>query len=277
MSPNIAVSALGLFLGSHVLDDIPVLDQKSVLHPDNIRRNPVDRQPETRETSVDDDEVSLRDDYSRFIPEGERNALDQVKETIPARLNVRTVLNVVGRPEALRCGIISLIEESVEGFQDDRLIVFCFRIVHYNFAFPPVCDRYSDIERMAEASIEARPQRERYSFNFRVKNFGGEDGIVRVSERRGAVVAFGALLVQRRVQSYAFHQIWIGNIFSAEGDEVSQTCCYGHASTYWLWVEWREDKELWDGFCPEGATGLSPGFQPWEPQNKRVRPEGARG
>jgi hypothetical protein len=129
------VSALGLFLGSLVLDDIPVLDQNSVLHPDNIRRNPVYRQPETRETSVDDDEVSLR----------------------------------------------------------------------YNVCLSPVCDRYPDFERMAEASLEARPQRERYSFSLRVKNFGGEDRIIRVSERRGAVVTFGALLVQRRVQPYAFH------------------------------------------------------------------------
>jgi hypothetical protein len=29
--------------------------------------------------------------------------------------------------------------------------------------------------------------------------------------------------------------------------------------------------------CPEGATGLSPGFQPWEPQKKLLRPEGATG
>jgi hypothetical protein len=127
------VSALGLFLGRLVLDDIPMLDQDSILHPDNIRRNPVDRQPETRETAVDNDDVSLRYHYSWLIPQAGRNALDQVEETIPARLNVRAVLNVVGRPEALRCGIISLIEESVKGFQDNRLIVFCFRIVHYNF------------------------------------------------------------------------------------------------------------------------------------------------
>src|SRR5580704_5445112 len=120
------VSALGLFLGSLVLNDIPVLNQDSVFHADNIRRNPVDRQPETRETAVDDDDVSLRYDYSRLIPEGGRNALDQVEETVTARLNVRTVLNVVGRPEALRSGIISLIEQGVEGLQDNRLIVFCF-------------------------------------------------------------------------------------------------------------------------------------------------------
>ena len=46
------------------------------------------------------------------------NALDQLEETVAARLNVRTVLKVVGRPEALRCCIVSLVEQSVEGFQD---------------------------------------------------------------------------------------------------------------------------------------------------------------
>ena len=33
--------------------------------------------------------------------------------------------------------------------------------------------------------------------------------------------------------------------------------------------------------CPEGGyrvqPGVSTGFQPWNPQNKRVRPEGVRG
>jgi hypothetical protein len=47
--------------------------------------------------------VSLRYDYSRVIPERGRDALDQVEEAVAARLNVRTVLNVFGRPGALRC------------------------------------------------------------------------------------------------------------------------------------------------------------------------------
>src|ERR1700732_5396679 len=64
------VSALGLFLGSLVLNDIPVLNQDSVFHADNIRRNPVERKPEAREAAVDDDKVSLRYDYSRLILEG---------------------------------------------------------------------------------------------------------------------------------------------------------------------------------------------------------------
>jgi hypothetical protein len=71
----------------------------------------IERKPEAREAAVDDDKVSLRYDYSGPIPEGGRDALDQAEETVAARLNVRTVLNVVGRPEALRCCIVSLVEK----------------------------------------------------------------------------------------------------------------------------------------------------------------------
>src|ERR1700730_18732389 len=97
------LSAFGLFFGSLVLNDIPVLNQDSVFHTDNVCRDPVHRQPNAREPAMDDDEDSLRYDYSRIIPERRRGALDQVKETVAARLNVSAMLNVVGRPEALCC------------------------------------------------------------------------------------------------------------------------------------------------------------------------------
>jgi hypothetical protein len=29
-------------------------------------------------------------------------------------------------------------------------------------------------------------------------------------------------------------------------------------------------------YCPEGAEEFSPGFQPWEPSNRAICPEGAR-
>src|SRR6202023_1140280 len=101
-------------------------NQDFALHADNICRNPVQRQAKVREPAVDNDEVSLRYDYTWLILERGRLALDQVEQTVAARLNVRTVLNVVERPEALRCGIISLIKQSVESFQDNRLVVFFF-------------------------------------------------------------------------------------------------------------------------------------------------------
>ena len=33
-------------------------------------------------------------------------------------------------------------------------------------------------------------------------------------------------------------------------------------------------RRITDGFCPEGATGLSPRFQPWEPIPKRCALKG---
>jgi hypothetical protein len=35
-------------------------------------------------------------------------------------------------------------------------------------------------------------------------------------------------------------------------------------------------RAVWDFFCPGGAVGLSPGFQPWETSKKAVRPARAR-
>ena len=104
--------------------DIPVLKKDAVFHPDNVCRN--HRRPDAREPAMDDDEVSLGYDYSGLILERGRGALDQVEETVTAGLNVRAVLNVVGRPEALRYRIISLIKQGLEGLQHDRLIVLCF-------------------------------------------------------------------------------------------------------------------------------------------------------
>ena len=104
--------------------DIPVFKQDSVFHADNVCRN--HRPPDAGEPAVDDDEVSLGYDYSGLILERGRGALDQVEETVTARLNLRAVLNVVGRPEALRCRIISLIKQGLEGLQHNCLIVLRF-------------------------------------------------------------------------------------------------------------------------------------------------------
>jgi hypothetical protein len=35
-------------------------------------------------------------------------------------------------------------------------------------------------------------------------------------------------------------------------------------------------RHVWEALCPEGAIGLSPGFQPWEGLSKGICPEGAR-
>jgi hypothetical protein len=114
--------------------DIPVLNQDSVFHTDNVCRN--HRQPDPREPAVDDDELSLRYDYSGLILERGRGALDQVEETVTARLNVRAVLNVVGRPEALRCRIISLIKQGLKASSTIALLFCAFESFIVISAFP---------------------------------------------------------------------------------------------------------------------------------------------
>ena len=37
--------------------------------------------------------------------------------------------------------------------------------------------------------------------------------------------------------------------------------------------DWHEDKSGLGGLCHKVATGLSPGFQPWELDHKMTRPE----
>jgi hypothetical protein len=31
-------------------------------------------------------------------------------------------------------------------------------------------------------------------------------------------------------------------------------------------------RRIWNSFCPEGAMGFSPGFQPWEPSKTNGSP-----
>src|SRR6516162_435307 len=50
-------AALGLLPGRLVLDDIPVLDEDSVLDSEDVRSDPVRRRPEPGKTAMDDDEV----------------------------------------------------------------------------------------------------------------------------------------------------------------------------------------------------------------------------
>src|SRR5258708_37687831 len=92
---------LRLFFGGFILDDVPMLDKDSVLHADNIRGNPIHRS-EAAKSPVHDHEVSLSHDRSRLVPQGGREALNEIEQTLATRRDMSAVLNVVRRPEALR-------------------------------------------------------------------------------------------------------------------------------------------------------------------------------
>src|SRR5260370_17419180 len=52
-----------------------------------------------------------------------RGPFDQGEKSLASGRNVRTVLNVVRRPETLRGGVVPLVEKGFEGVQDDLHVV----------------------------------------------------------------------------------------------------------------------------------------------------------
>src|ERR1700684_4166780 len=106
--------AYRLFFRGFILNDVPMLNQNSVLNAHNIRGNPIHRSAETAKPPVHDHEVSFGQDRSRFVLQCWRDALDETEKTVAPRRDVSTVLNVVRRPEAFRGCIVALIEECVE-------------------------------------------------------------------------------------------------------------------------------------------------------------------
>src|SRR5258708_6239766 len=60
---------LRLFFGHFILNDIPMFDQKVVLDTNNVCGNPIHRSTEVAKSPVNDHEVTLGDDRSRFVPQ----------------------------------------------------------------------------------------------------------------------------------------------------------------------------------------------------------------
>src|SRR5882724_5927279 len=59
---------LRLFFGHFILNYIPMLDKDSVLNAHNICGNPIHRSTEAAKSPVNNHEVTLGDNCSRFVP-----------------------------------------------------------------------------------------------------------------------------------------------------------------------------------------------------------------
>ena len=103
-----------------------MLGQHAVGYTQDVRSNPGRRLAEPRESSVDHHEIAFRDDHSRLILQRRGDALDQIEQAFASGRDVSAVLDVVGRPEALSCYVVTLIEQCVECLEDKRF-VFRFR------------------------------------------------------------------------------------------------------------------------------------------------------
>src|ERR1700738_5494131 len=68
-----------------------------------------------------------------------RGPFDQGKKSLASGRNVRTVLNVVRRPETLGSGVVPLVEKRVESLQHESLVLFldCLRhLILLRFTLP---------------------------------------------------------------------------------------------------------------------------------------------
>jgi hypothetical protein len=77
-----------------------------------------------RKSPVPNHIVSLGEDDVIFVLQGVRQHLDQAEQAVAARRNVGAVLNIAVRPETLRCGIVTLVEQRVKGLEYERLVLF---------------------------------------------------------------------------------------------------------------------------------------------------------
>ena len=70
-----------------------------------------------------DNVVPLGEDHVIFVAERVGKAADKIEQAIAARRNMGAVLGVAVRPEALRGLVIAPVEERVEGFENERLVL----------------------------------------------------------------------------------------------------------------------------------------------------------
>lgn len=117
------IPALGLLLCSLVLNDIPVFDENPILQTNDVRCDPVQRQSDVRKPTMNDDVVVFCKKHPGLMLERRRRGLDEVEEPVSSRLDMGAVLNVVGGPEPLRSRVVAFIEQGIECFQKDRLIL----------------------------------------------------------------------------------------------------------------------------------------------------------
>src|ERR1700675_4778093 len=117
-------TALRLIFRGLILNDIPMLREFAGFDTHNIGGDPIHRSTEIAESTVHDHEVSLSQDGPSFVFQCWRDVLDEIEQTVATRRDMSAVLNVVWRPELFCGSIVTFVEECVERFQNEGLILF---------------------------------------------------------------------------------------------------------------------------------------------------------
>ena len=117
-------AADGFFPRGFVLQYIPMLSQKTVFESDNVGRNPGRGPSHPSEPAMRDDVVAFCDDELVFIAQGIWRRTNKSEQPFASRRNMRAMLDVLRRPELFCCRVVTFVEESIEGFENDRLVLF---------------------------------------------------------------------------------------------------------------------------------------------------------
>jgi hypothetical protein len=108
-----------------------VLGQETAFESDDVCRNPGSGPPVSRETAVRDDAIAFCDNELVFVAQGDWRGTNQIESPFATWCYVRAMLDVRRRPETFCGRIVALVEQSIEGFENDRLVLFgcCLRHV----------------------------------------------------------------------------------------------------------------------------------------------------
>src|SRR6202045_750223 len=117
-------AADGFFPRGFVLQYIPMLNQKTFFESDNVGRNPGRRPSHPSEPAMRDDVVAFCDDELVFVAQGIWRRTDKSEQPFASRRDMRAALDVLRRPESFCRRVVTFVEERIEGFENDRLILF---------------------------------------------------------------------------------------------------------------------------------------------------------
>ena len=109
--------------------------EAAVFDPDYVRSDPGDGPAVASEAAVDNDVVAFREDELMLVTQGVGRAPDQIEQTVAARFDVCAVLDVGVRPEAAGRIVVALVEQGIEGFEDESLVLFGVVLAVFIFLF----------------------------------------------------------------------------------------------------------------------------------------------
>jgi hypothetical protein len=101
-----------------------VLGELAVFDTDDVGSDPGSRPAHAGEAAVGDDEVAFGYNQLILVAQRLRCLADEVEQSCAAWRDMGAVLDVAIRPEPFGIGVIALVEQRVEGFEDEGFVLF---------------------------------------------------------------------------------------------------------------------------------------------------------